>query len=131
MSTIKRLRYTPTTELQKTLEQITDELERRRKQAESLPDELLVQDLPIRANTRSTLFRAYKQNTQAGYLVEKTLTLRELMLQLPPGYWLKFKEESPRLFDEFRDALRQKKIYINQVISIDMASVNDDAFAQL
>lgn len=113
MNVISTLKKTSTSQLIQTQQALQRELKRRTDLAESLSSTLLLSDLPLRVTTRSTLLRDYRELTQNGGNLEKELTLKKLLLDLPPSYWSQFKAISPKGFNEFRAELSKNRINID------------------
>ena len=113
MNVISTLKKTSTSQLIQTQQALQRELKRRTDLAESLSSTLLLSELPLRVTTRSTLLRDYRELTQNGGNLEKELTLKKLLLDLPPSYWNQFKAISPKGFNEFRAELSKNRINID------------------
>ncbi|GAB3960997.1 hypothetical protein GCM10028805_59700 [Spirosoma harenae] len=114
MESLKRYRISSLANLLATQEIISQELRRRQQRIVAIDEHLRVQDLPLRAVTRTTLLIDVKRHIPATATFDQTITVQNLLYQLPVTYWSDFSKSYPKFYLEIKDALRQKKIDLNQ-----------------
>lgn len=105
MNPLKSFTKTPTSQLVDMKRVIETELNRRTKLCEICSSTLLVKDIGLRVVTRTTLFTDYREWTGINGHHQQQLTVRDLLLNLPPTYWSSLHKISPRGYKEVEAAL--------------------------
>lgn len=105
MNLLKSFTKTPTSKLMDMQRVIETELNRRAKLCEICSSTLLVKDIGLRVVTRTTLFSDYREWTGIDGYHHQQLTVKDLLLNLPPTYWSNLHKVSPRGYKEVETVL--------------------------
>ncbi|GAB3948181.1 hypothetical protein GCM10028805_21930 [Spirosoma harenae] len=116
MNTVANIKASSTAKLLAMQELINQELIRRQQRIAAIDERLKIQDLPLRAATRTTFLLDIKRHIPITISFNQAISVQNLLYQLPVAFWGNFSKNYPKYYSEIKDAFLKNKIDLKNFI---------------